>query len=365
MGSAKLKELIRINSFDAGQRWSITNQKIIIMGFAFYHTSKGKGSGSGLGNHIDRVEGKERTYKNADENRKHLNKEFIQKYKDVSLSNAVKMRIEEGYNGKRKIRTDSVKYLTHVLTGSHKEMTEIFKNKQKADEWLKKNYEFSCKEFGKENIVRFNLHLDEKTPHVHVVTVPLTADGRLSAKEVIGNREVLEERQNRYAEQMKAFDLKRGLSAKHTQRKHETAQEYRKRVKNVQNNSFKADLEPIKTLGVVRTGKTIEKLSKQLTSAEKVVNESIASAEQSKNLYDNVFEVANEKRISAEQSLDFSEKERRRLANKSYDINLELTKTTRKLKDAEKVLNKINDKYEIDVQKEIKETLKKGHSKNR
>ena len=36
------------------------------MGFAVYHTSKGKGSGGGLGNHIDRIKGKEYTYKNAD-----------------------------------------------------------------------------------------------------------------------------------------------------------------------------------------------------------------------------------------------------------------------------------------------------------
>jgi hypothetical protein len=336
------------------------------MGFAIYHTSKGKGSGGGLGNHIDRTKGKEHTFKNADLERTHLNKEFIEKYKNISLPNAVKKRIEEGYNNKRKIRTDSVKYLTHVLSGSHKEMTEIFKNKEKANEWLKKNYEFSCKEFGKENIVRFNLHLDEKTPHIHVVTVPLTKDGRLSAKEIIGNKKGLEERQNRYAEQMKEFDLKRGLSAKHTERKHETAQEYRKRVKNVQNNSFKADLRPVKTLGVVRSNQTIEKLSEQLTSAERVVNESIASAEQSKNLYDNVFETANERRILAEKRLERAEKEKREALSKSYEKTQTLKETEKQLQKATRVLNKINNKYEnIDVQKELDNDKKRGNNLSR
>ena len=38
--------------------------------------------------------------------------------------------------------------------------------------------------FGKENIVRFTLHMDERTPHIHCVFVPITEDGRLSAKEI-------------------------------------------------------------------------------------------------------------------------------------------------------------------------------------
>ncbi len=32
------------------------------------------------------------------------------------------------------------------------------------------------------------IHMDEGTPHMHVVFVPLTADKRLSAKDIIGNR---------------------------------------------------------------------------------------------------------------------------------------------------------------------------------
>ena len=35
------------------------------------------------------------------------------------------------------------------------------------------------------------VHMDEKTPHLHLCFVPLTPDGRLSAKEIIGNRKNL------------------------------------------------------------------------------------------------------------------------------------------------------------------------------
>ena len=34
------------------------------------------------------------------------------------------------------------------------------------------------------------VHMDEKTPHLHLTFVPLTKDNRLCAKEIIGNRDV-------------------------------------------------------------------------------------------------------------------------------------------------------------------------------
>lgn len=199
------------------------------MGFAVYHTAKGKSSGTSLGHHIDRTEGKEKSFKNADVSRTHLNVEFApSKYTDLDLSKAVDLRISEGFKGKRKIRTDAVKYITHVLTGTHQNMIDIFTSKEKANAWIKANLDFIKKEFGAENIVRFSLHLDEKTPHIHAVTVPLTSDGRLSAKEVIGNRIGLELRQDRYAEQMQSFGLERGL--KNSRAKHKTTAQYQKEV---------------------------------------------------------------------------------------------------------------------------------------
>ena len=41
-------------------------------------------------------------------------------------------------------------------------MTEIANNKKRLQEWIDKNLEFCIKEYGKENIVRFAVHLDEK-----------------------------------------------------------------------------------------------------------------------------------------------------------------------------------------------------------
>ena len=200
------------------------------MGYAVYHAEKGKISSGGIGAHIDRAKGFEHTYRHADPALAHLNRSFeINAHCNKLLHVAVADRIGEGYTGKKAIRKDAVRYQTHVLTGSHQDMHRIFSNPDTADAWIKANMQFMADEFGRENIVRFVLHRDEKTPHLHVVTVPLTQDGRLSAKEIMGNRKAMQLRQDRYAQAMQAFGLQRGI--RNTGIKHESAKEYYARIK--------------------------------------------------------------------------------------------------------------------------------------
>ena len=64
--------------------------------------------------------------------------------------------------------------------------------------------------------------MDEKTPHMHLSFVPLTEDGRLCAKEIVGNKKKLTQWQDRFWEHMvkKYPDLERGESAGETGRDH-------------------------------------------------------------------------------------------------------------------------------------------------
>ena len=66
------------------------------------------------------------------------------------------------------------------------------------------------------------VHMDEKTPHMHVSFVPITEDGRLSAKEIVGNKKKLTEWQDGFWQHMvdKYPDLERGKSASITGRTH-------------------------------------------------------------------------------------------------------------------------------------------------
>ena len=65
---------------------------------------------------------------------------------------------------------------------------------------------------GAENVISAMVHLDEKTPHMHLMHVPVTPDGRLSAK-TIYTRQSLKKLQTELPLhlQSRGFDLQRGV----------------------------------------------------------------------------------------------------------------------------------------------------------
>jgi hypothetical protein len=84
--------------------------------------------------------------------------------------------------------------------------------------WAGDNLRFLQEKYGKENVVSFTLHQDEKTPHVHAVIVPITPDGRLSAKDTF-TRQSLRELQTEYAQAMAPHGMSRGIE--HSQAEHQ------------------------------------------------------------------------------------------------------------------------------------------------
>lgn len=216
------------------------------MGYAVYHMEKGKSGAGGIGRHIDRIESKYgySTYGHSDASKRDLNREFIlNSHCKKPLTKAIEDRIKEGYTQAREIRKDAVKFQTHILTGSHEEMKEIFSNKETSDKWLQANIDWMIGKYGKENIMRFTLHMDETTPHIHAVTVPITDDGRLSAKSYADGKKALRDIQTDYAQCMEQFGLERGLERVGI--KHESALEYYARNKKVDEYLKKPNIKPI------------------------------------------------------------------------------------------------------------------------
>ena len=87
----------------------------------------------------------------------------------------------------------------------------------KLDKWKQDTVEWVKQEFG-DNVVNLVLHLDEKTPHAHLLAVPLTKEGKLSAKDFF-NPDTAKRWQDDYA---KATGLKRGIAS---ERRHEELKE--------------------------------------------------------------------------------------------------------------------------------------------
>ena len=100
------------------------------------------------------------------------------------------------------------------------------------ERWAKEVYGFVCREFGEKNVASFIVHLDETGPHAHCVFVPLTADGRLCSKEVLGGKNKIEAQQHmrdlhtRLAEVNRKYGLDRGDDIQVTGARHRSTAEY-------------------------------------------------------------------------------------------------------------------------------------------
>lgn len=87
-------------------------------------------------------------------------------------------------------------------------------------------------EYGKENLLYATVHMDEITPDMHYGVIPITKDGRLSAKEVVGNKKALTEFQDRFNTYInkQGYDLKRGISRQLTKEKHDQVSGYKQKT---------------------------------------------------------------------------------------------------------------------------------------
>ena len=157
-----------------------------------------------------------------------------------------------------KIRKDSVRFVDTLIIAS----PEFFKGKKREEvkAFFNRAAEFMTAKVGVNNIFVATVHMDEKTPHMHLCFTPITDDGRLSAKEVLGDRKGLTKWQDDYfAHMVKAYpDFERGESASETHRKHIPTRIFKQAV------SLTKQMSAIKTaldgINVLNTGKKREEI---------------------------------------------------------------------------------------------------------
>ena len=123
-----------------------------------------------------------------------------------------------------KPRSNSVLALDTIYTAS----PEFFQGKtnQQNDDFFKDCLQFHQERFG--HIISAVVHYDETTPHLHIISVPLTPDNRLSARDVIGNKAKMSKTQDSFFEQVgKSYGLERGIHMDgQEKRQHISAQEH-------------------------------------------------------------------------------------------------------------------------------------------
>jgi hypothetical protein len=195
--------------------------------------------------------------KDIDISKRHLNYELVESGKQNKFQftdhyfSAVKKRIEQGYLGQKALRKDAT-LACGVLISSDKKFFENLTEEQEKD-FFKTAYEYLCEKYGKENIISAKVHKDETTPHLHAIVVPLTKDGRLTAKELF-DRNALTALHNDIPQRLKqrGFNIERG--ERNAQVKRMETDEYKRLKKD---NQVTVKINPNDTVATVLEKKLI------------------------------------------------------------------------------------------------------------
>ena len=250
-----------------------------------------------------------------------------------------------------RVRSDSVRVVETLITAS----PEFFQGKQLPE--IKAFFEdalaFIQAHQTKETIISAVVHMDEKTPHMHLSFIPLTADKRLSAKDIVGNKKKLTWWQDEFWKHMvkKYSDLERGESASETGRTHIPPRLFKEATHlNKQRELLLKLLSEVNPLNARRKSAEIEQLLEQYIPGVEKMKTQLKK-------YSGAYKQLKAENAELEKKLD---------ANKeSVQRRLELMQKLNELEELRRTIEDIPPDVLATYQMLGKETGRNGHEKQR
>lgn len=300
-------------------------------------------------------------------------------------------RIKEKYDLKGQIRSNSNIMCEMVFTSNQKFFDEIGYEESKRYFTESYNFIYNYKNLGEQNIISAVVHMDEDTPHMHLLFIPVvhTTDKEGNKIDKVCCRDFWREKnsyrdlQNAYFKHIseKGFKLERGELVEVTNRGHYSIQEYKK-ITNYENTkellkSIKLelpetpDIKDFKKLMLNRDEKIeneiikpkddlIKKLYSENISLHKELSRQttiIDKAEKFEKEQENLLNYNTELKVKCRNlELDFSNKEKElkyKYEHETYKIDYQYQKIINKLENENNYLKKVIEKFKITVQKFI------------
>ena len=266
---------------------------------------------------------------------------------------------------------------------------EFFDNigEQETKRYFEESYRFICnyKNLGEENIISAVIHLDEGTPHMHLVFVPVvhTKDkegndiDKVCSRDFWKGRDSYKTLQNNFYDYItsKGFELERGIEVEQTGAKHEKIEDLKK-ITNFENtkkvlDNIKLELPKIPDINDIKIIKlNREKVEKEIIKPkDKLINDLY---QDNKNLYKELL-----KQVNLVDKATKYEKERKRIMHDNEELHNEVDKIKSEYKKKEfnleweykskikglekenKHLHKVVDKFKETIDKFIKWICKK------
>jgi len=125
-----------------------------------------------------------------------------------SYQQAISSRIKE-LQLRKAVRKDAI-VMAQCLVTSDKDFFDRI-NRSQQEMFFKKSLEFVKERYGEKNIISATVHLDEKTPHIHINFIPVTNDNRLSAKSLLNKVDFQSLQDDFYKKVCQYFGLERGV----------------------------------------------------------------------------------------------------------------------------------------------------------
>ena len=297
-------------------------------------------------------------------------------------------RIREKYNLKGQIKTVSNIACEYIITSDHDYFEKI--GEEETKRFFETAYKFVAeyKNLGEQYILSAKVHMDEQTPHMHLIFLPVvhTTDkkgnsiDKLACSEFWKAKDSYRQLQDAFYKYMveNGFDLQRGLPKEETNRQHYSVEEYKKitnfkETKEVLKN-MKLELPDVPNISDIN----INRLSKKRD--EKILEEIIKPKDDMiQNLYQDNMNL-HRQLIKQSQVIEEAEKYQNErdliIANneelhnevnkikseykqKEFDIEWEYKNKMRGLEKENQYLYKVIDKFKETIDKFIKWICKK------
>ena len=155
------------------------------VGYAVVHMMKIKsGAVGGIQSHNNR-EHEPKTNPDVDMSRSEDNYDLIpcDNYK-----RSIKEKLSNFVESSRAVRKDAVVVCNFIVTSDNETMEALGTDRQR--EFFQDSVKWFSDRYGADRVLNATVHMDETTPHLHIGVMPITQDGRLSAKAIFTKTEM-------------------------------------------------------------------------------------------------------------------------------------------------------------------------------
>jgi hypothetical protein len=155
------------------------------VGYAVVHMMKIKsGAVGGIQSHNNR-EHEPKTNPDVDMSRSEDNYDLVpcDNYK-----RSIKEKLSNLVESSRAVRKDAVVVCNFIVTSDSETMEALGADRQR--EFFEDSVKWFSDRYGADRVLNATVHMDETTPHLHIGVMPITQDGRLSAKAIFTKTEM-------------------------------------------------------------------------------------------------------------------------------------------------------------------------------